>query len=478
MYKIFLFCHFPLYLLFGASPNVIIIQTDEHNLRTLGCYREQMSPEQAFVWGKGNKVDTPHIDSLARDGLICTNYFASSPVCTPSRASWVSGLYPQATGSPSNNLPLNDSIVTFAEVLRKRGYATSYLGKWHLDGDAKPGWEPARKFGFSDNRFMFNRGHWKKFEMTKNGPQVAARKKGGPTYDLDGADDQSFATDWLVDRSLEILERDKKKPFCLMLALPDPHGPNTVRAPYDTMYDHLTFQQPVTMRKVLAALQNRPGWVTGSNAGKMLSQTTLSMYFGMVHCIDDNVGKILRFLEKNELTEDTIVVFTSDHGDMMCEHCRMNKGLPYKTSVGIPFVLRYPAKVPAGKVIHTAYTTVDFFPTLMGLMGIEDGLPEMHGLNASIAYTNKKMEVAKDRIVYVRHSGGAWVAAFDRRYKLVISGLDQPWLYDLEKDPDELVNYFGREGYKELFQRLKKELLIQMKKFKEPALTEKKLRFQ
>jgi arylsulfatase A-like enzyme len=478
MYKIFLFCHFPLYLLFGASPNVIIIQTDEHNLRTLGCYREQMSPEQAFVWGKGNKVDTPHIDSLARDGLICTNYFASSPVCTPSRASWVSGLYPQATGSPSNNLPLNDSIVTFAEVLRKRGYATSYLGKWHLDGDAKPGWEPARKFGFSDNRFMFNRGHWKKFEMTKNGPQVAARKKGGPTYDLDGADDQSFATDWLVDRSLEILERDKKKPFCLMLALPDPHGPNTVRAPYDTMYDHLTFQQPVTMRKVLAALQNRPGWVTGSNAGKMLSQTTLSMYFGMVHCIDDNVGKILRFLEKNELTEDTIVVFTSDHGDMMCEHCRMNKGLPYKTSVGIPFVLRYPAKVPAGKVIHTAYTTVDFFPTLMGLMGIEDGLPEMHGLNASIAYTNKKMEVAKDRIVYVRHSGGAWVAAFDRRYKLVISGLDQPWLYDLEKDPDELVNYFGREGYKEPFQRLKKELLIQMKKFKEPALTEKKLRFQ
>ena len=111
------------------KPNVIIIQTDEHNLRTLGCYRELMSEDQAYVWGKGNKVETPHIDSLAKDGLICTNYFASSPVCTPSRASWVSGLYPQATGSPSNNHPLDDSIVTFAEVLLKRGYATSYLGK-------------------------------------------------------------------------------------------------------------------------------------------------------------------------------------------------------------------------------------------------------------------------------------------------------------------------------------------------------------
>ena len=466
-------------LLGKNKPNVIIIQTDEHNLRTLGCYREQMSEEQAFVWGKGNKVDTPNIDSLARDGLICTNYFASSPVCTPSRASWVSGLYPQATGPPSNNLPLRDSIVTFAEVLRKRGYATSYLGKWHLDGDAKPGWAPRRKFGFSDNRFMFNRGHWKKFEMTDEGPRVASIKNGKPGYDLSDADEKSFATDWLVDRSLEILERDKGKPFCLMLALPDPHGPNTVRPPYDTMYDHLTFQQPVTMRKVLAALQNRPGWVNGSsNAVKKISQETLSRYFGMVRCIDDNVGKILSFLEENDLIEETIVVFTSDHGDMMCEHCRMNKGLPYRTSVGIPFILRYPARVPAGKVIHTAYTTVDFFPTLMGLMEIKDGLPAMHGLNASIAYTNKKKEISKDRIVYVRQSGGGWVAAFDRRYKLVISSSDRPWLFDLEKDPDELVNFYGRDEYKDEFTRLESELKRQMQKFNEPALKEKKLRYQ
>ena len=479
MPKYLLFGLLPFYFISGARPNVIIIQTDEHNLRTLGCYREQLSQEQAFVWGEGVEVETPIIDSLARDGLICTNYFAASPVCTPSRASWVSGLYPQATGSSANDLPMNDSIVTFAEVLRKLGYATSYLGKWHLDGDAKPGWAPSRKFGFSDNRFMFNRGHWKKFEMTEEGPRVATKKNGKPIYDLSDADETSFATDWLVDRSLEVLERDKNKPFCLMLALPDPHGPNTVRAPYDTMYDHLTFQQPVTMRKVLAALQNRPGWVNGaSNAVKKLSQSTLSKYFGMVRCIDDNVGKILRFLEENKLTQNTIVVFTSDHGDMMCEHCRMNKGLPYKTSVGIPFVLRYPAKVPAGKVIHTAYTTVDFFPTLMGLMSISEGLPKLHGLNASIAYTNKKKEIAKDRIVYVRHSGGAWVAAFDRRYKLVISRLDQPWLFDLEKDPDELSNYYGREGYEKPFQRLKTELLEQMKQFKEPALKEKKLRFE
>jgi len=479
MRKLLLLLLLPLSLLGADQPNVIIIQTDEHNLRTLGCYRDQMSPEQAFVWGKGVKVDTPQIDSLASGGLICTNYFASSPVCTPSRASLVSGLYPQATGSPSNNMPLKDSIVTFAEVLRKRGYATSYLGKWHLDGGAKPGWGPARKFGFSDNRFMFNRGHWKKFGITKDGPQVASRKNGKPSYALDGADEKSFATDWLVDRSLDILERDKKKPFCLMLSLPDPHGPNSVRAPYDTMFDHLTFKEPVSMRKVLAALRNQPGWMKGSaTVVKKLNQASMADYFGMVRCIDDNVGKILRFLEENKLADNTIVVFTSDHGDMMCEHCRLNKGLPYKTSVGIPFLLRYPAKVPAGKVIHTAYTTVDFFPTLMGLMGIKKGLPAFHGLDASGDFTSSAKELSKDRIVYIRHSGEAWVAAFDQRYKLILSVADKPWLFDLEKDPDELTNQYGREGYDEVTKRLQNELLSQMKKYKEPALVGGKLRYE
>ena len=172
------------------------------------------------------------------------------------------------------------------------------------------------------------------------------------------------------------------------------------------------------------------------------------------------------------------MVFTSDHGDMMCEHCRMNKGLPYKTSVGIPFVLRYPAKVPAGKVIHTAYTTVDFFPTLMGLMGIKKGLPDFHGLDASGDFTSSPKELSDDRIVYVRHSAGAWVAAFDQRYKLVLSSADKPWLFDLQTDPDELRNFFGREGYADVTKRLKKELLAQMKKFKEPALSEGKLRHE
>mgnify|MGYP001256388780 FL=1 len=99
--KYFLLGLLPFCFLSADPPNVIIIQTDEHNLRTLGCYREQMSEDQAFIWGKGNKVETPNIDSIARDGLICTNYFAASPVCTPERTSCVGRIYTPASASSS-----------------------------------------------------------------------------------------------------------------------------------------------------------------------------------------------------------------------------------------------------------------------------------------------------------------------------------------------------------------------------------------
>ena len=114
----------------------------------------------------------------------------------------------------------------------------------------------------------------------------------------------------------------------------------------------------------------------------------------------------------------------------------------------------------------------------MGLMGIRKGLPDFHGLDASGDFTSSPKELSDDRIVYVRHSAGAWVAAFDQRYKLVLSNADKPWLFDLQTDPDELRNFFGREGYAEVTKRLKKELLAQMKKFKEPALSEGKLRHE
>lgn len=316
----------------AARPNLLIIHTDEHNFRTLGCYRALLPPEQAYVWGEKIAVTTPNIDQLARRGALCDRFYASSPVCTPSRASFVSGLYPQNTGADSNDHPMNADVVTFADVLRKSGYATGYAGKWHVDGPARPGWAPARKFGFEDNRYMFNRGHWKKMADTPKGPEVVAKNaQGKPAYAVDGADDKSFTTDFLADRAVEFIKNHKDQPFCYMVSFPDPHGPNTVRAPYDQMYAELKFQHPASSA---SKGQDLPAWLQPP-ARPALER--MSTYFGMVKCIDDNVGKLVAALRQVNLLERTIVIFTSDHGDMCGEHGRVNKGyMRWKRGLNAP----------------------------------------------------------------------------------------------------------------------------------------------
>ncbi len=454
------------------KPNLIIIHTDEHNLRTLGCYRATMSDEQAFMWGKNTIVETPHLDKIAEEGVLCENWYASSPVCTPSRASMISGLYPIATGSHKNDLPLKDELVTFAQVLKDNGYATSYVGKWHLDGDAKPGFAPERQFGFSDNRYMINRGHWKVLVEDEKGLRVDQKigKNGMAVFNVNEVDDESFTTDFIVDRTLEIIKRDKEQPFALMLSIPDPHGPNHVRAPYDTMFDHMNFEDPRTMHP---NPETSPKWLSlkgKKNRALTLKQTQMADYFGMTKCIDDNVGRILQFLKDEGLEENTIVVFTSDHGDLMGEHGKHNKGLPYEMSARVAFLLKYPGKVKAGKRIQKAYTMADFTPTILGLMDVDHSKQSFHGEDLSKDFTGKDKVYADDRIVYITNAASRWVAAVDNRYKLVLSPSDKPWLFDLKEDPDEIVNYYNNPEYKTIGERLMKELYKQMETFNEPLL--------
>ena len=464
------------------KPNILIIYTDEHNFRTLGCYRDLLPDDLAFVWGKGVKVETPNIDLLARDGLLCTSFYAASPVCTPSRAAFMTGLYPHTTGAPQNNLPMYDSMVTFAEILRNNDYATGYVGKWHLDGEAKPGWEPERKFGWNDNRYMFNRGHWKVFADTGNKAKVVGshiEELDKYIYDITGADEYSFATDFLTDRTIALIKDvDESRPFCMMLSLPDPHGPNSVRAPYDTMYNEMYFQAPKTF---FQTPKQTPGWLGGAKnmiKSDSLKQKPMSQYFGMVKCIDDNVGKLLAFLKESGHEDNTIVVFTSDHGDMMGEHRKHNKGAPYETSAGVAFIMKYPGHIRSGKIINKAYTSADFAPTLLGILDMNDELPGQHGRDDSDIFLNKHDVVDSDEITYMRAHGvdPQWVAAVSDRYKLVLSKQDIPWLFDLEVDPDELTNYYTHPEYREISDNFTQRLAELMNMTKDPLLNEDDIR--
>jgi len=452
------------------APNLLIIHTDEHSFRTLGCYRKTLSPEQAFVWGKGNEVKTPHIDALAQAGALCTNFYASCPVCSPSRASFLTGQYPQSTPVLNNDIPMQDNIITFASILQQQGYVTGYAGKWHLNGKGKPQWEPKRKFGFQDNRFMFNRGHWKQLEDTPDGPRVKARRNGKPNYNVKGADKESFTTDWLANKAIAFLEenKDKDKPFCYMLSIPDPHGPDSVRPPYDTMYRKMKFKKPRTAKKDLEGV---PSW-----AAPQKSSGKDSQYFGMVKCIDDNVGKVIAALKKNGLIDNTIIVFTADHGDLRGEHGRQNKGVPLEASAKIPFVLRYPEKVGPGTIIHESLSCVDFLPTILSLMGVRTA-GKKAGRDASPLFVGKTPTGWKD-ITFMRGPGALnWVAALDKRYKLVLSPKDPPWLIDKEKDPDELINFCLNPEYRGIVRKMATSLAEYAKTYKDPALQLGKMQF-
>ena len=442
-------------------PNLLVLHTDEHNFRTLGCYRALLAPEHAFVWGPGVAVETPNIDWIARNGAIADRFYASSPVCTPSRAAFVSGRFPQNTGAPVNDVPMRDDVVTFAEALRRSGYATGYAGKWHVDGPAKPGWAPARKFGFDDNRYMFNRGHWKQLEDTPSGPRVKAMDaKGQPTYNVQGADERSFTTDFLASKTIEFIRAHKDRPFCYMVSFPDPHGPNTVRPPYDTMFDHLKFQMPASGR---SAGEGLPAWARPPAGAAM---ENMSKYFGMVKCIDDNAGRILAALRESGLVDRTIIVFTSDHGDMCGEHGRVNKGVPMEASARIPLLVYYPGRIKPGTVVREAIANADFKPTILGLMGVPgDGRDE--GRDASAIFLGARPPGWKD-VAFSRHAGGQWLMAVSSRYKLVLSADGEPGLFDLDRDPLEMRNLFHLPESREIIRDLARSLADHSRRFNEP----------
>lgn len=454
-----------------TKPNLIVIQTDEHNFRTISAYQNLLTKDQAHIWGEDARIETPFIDSLAEDGAICTSYYSTSPVCTPSRASFVSGFYPYATGADVNDNPLNDNIVTFAEVLRRDGYATSYLGKWHLEGRSKKDkkndkkskicYIPKRKFGFTDNRYMINNGHSPYIQELKDGRLKFSNGKGKSNKNL------QYVTDFLTNKSLEVLERDKNKPFCLMLSIPDPHTPNVSREPYTSMYKNMKFEIPETMSLISEIERPKSGSPVNKNEAKEFDQQYLQNYFAMVKCIDDSVGKILKFLKDNNLEENTIVIFTSDHGDMLFEHKRRNKSVPYESAARIPFVIKYPNKIPAGKVIHKAYTTADFAPTILSLMNAKP-IPNTHGIDDSKVFESDKKVIDSNRITYTRNTS-TWVTAVSDDYKLIISKNEEPWLFDLKKDPNELYNMYNKKEYKAIALTMVKALKKQMKTFGDPS---------
>ncbi|MFI3321485.1 MAG: sulfatase-like hydrolase/transferase [Rikenellaceae bacterium] len=453
-----------------TKPNLLIIHTDEHNFRTLGCYRNLMDENQAFIWGKNVALNTPNIDRIADEGAIYTKYYATSPVSTPSRASFMTGLYPVGTGAYINGYPLREDIMTFAKVLRDNGYATSYVGKWHLcDGDLDR-WAPEQNNGFTDNKYMINCTHVP-YVKVNNLPHDIELMKINAYNQCSDKENIEFLTDFLTDRTLETLERDKEKPFCIMLSIPDPHTPDIAKKSDYKEFENLDFQLPRTTtldREYPVWASNNMDLKNNVAEGGMIASDMVN-YFGMVKSIDDNVGRILDFLDSNNLSYNTIVVFTSDHGDMCFEHNRRNKGIPYEASARIPYLIRYPNVVPKGKVVETPTTNADFTPSILGLMNMPQIEAIQHGMDDSKTLVDRDKFTKNERTVMVTTYNSLWTMVTDGRHKLITSMTDLPWLLDLEKDPDEIQNFYNNPKYKEVIKNLTSEMSRQMRIYTEPV---------
>ena len=281
-----------------------------------------------------------------------------------------------------------------------------------------------------------------------------------------GADKTSFTTDWLTDRTLEFVEQNQDKPFAYMVSIPDPHGPDTVRAPYNTMFDDSVVEKPRTYGR---DKKTAPSWAKPApKCGYNMAQ-----YHGMIKCIDDNVGRIIADLKEKNLYDNTIILFTADHGDMRGEHGRQNKGVPMEASGKIPFVIRWQKKIPKGLQIDRAMNTTDFMPTILSMMSAQHSGKE-EGRDLSALFEGG--EIKGTDITFMRGTTrnvkdtGGWIAAVTPRYKLILSSEDEPWLLDLKEDPDELKNVVKDPSKKETVTFLANQLKLYGERTGDPKI--------
>lgn len=434
----------------AARPNLLLLHCDQLSAWAVSCY----APELTSVPNYGATiVPTPHLDRLAAEGARLTRFFTNSAVCTPSRGCLFTGRYPHAHGAYQNDIPLNRDEVTLGEQLRRHGYATGYAGKWHLDGEPKPGFmTPDRSMGFSDCRYMFNRGHWKQiFEDEQGNPSVKTYREMG--------DEQSYPTDYLATKTIEFAASHRDDPWAYCVSLPDPHTPFTVRPPYDTRFKPEDMPVPHTF----SPHQDGPN-------KKLIDEAELrrrkAAYCGLVQCIDDNVGRILTALEQSGQLDQTLLVFTTDHGEYLGEHNRWGKNQWYRTAYQLPFLVRWPGHVPAGRTIDHFLTNVDVMPTLLSLLGQPHSGREQ-GRDAAGLLRGESVPWVEE--AQIHHSSLRSAAVFTPRHELVLQQNGQLLLFDRQADPEQTNNLAGDPAHRAAMEELAEKLIAHHREVESPA---------
>lgn len=394
----------------------------------------------------GNReVWTPHLDALEKESVHFTHAIANQPVCSPWRASFLTGQYPLTHGLFLNDLRLRPRGQTLAQVFTQAGYETAWIGKWHLDGTGRDQPIPAeRRLGFA---------HWRTLECTHNYQHSEyyadndTQKRLWPGYDAYAQTDEAITY---------LKGRGREKPFLLCLSFGPPHDPYRM-CPEELLksYD----SQTLTLRP------NVP------DEKKAEAQKTYAGYYAHIAALDQCVGKLLSALKASGQLENTIFIYTSDHGDLLHSHGMLKKQKPWDESIRVPLLVRLPGKETQARTIPGPISTPDLMPTLLGLCGLP--IPEsVEGRDLSRVVQGKKTWDDDAALILCPSPFGEWNRKNGgREFRGVrtvrytyVRDLSGPWLlYDNQEDPYQQANRANDPALKSIQAELEKKLAARLK---------------
>jgi arylsulfatase A-like enzyme len=416
-------------------PNILIIYPDQMRADAMSC-------------AGNSRIKTPNLDRLAFEGVRFTHAYTSFPLCCPFRASFMTGKYAHSTGMYANHYPIPLGQDFLAEIFRDAGYQTGYVGKWHLDGGIKHGFVPPgeRRLGF-DYFVGFNRGH--------------SYTKSIYYYDTDQPyASRRYEPDYQTDHMIQFMEQsrnDVNRPFLGMICYGLPHPPLNASKHYLDLYypDEVPISHSVPRD---AESQKR-------------AREFLAKYYGLVACVDHNVGRLLDWLDSRGLADDTLVILVSDHGEMAGEHGRYGKKTFYQSSMQVPMLVRYPGAFPNGLVIDSLVDpAVDIMPTLLDICGIP--IPDSVQGTSYLPLLQGSAESTREAIFYeilMEREGPEKFPIPERGMRtkewLYVRQEDNPThLFDLINDTLELDNIVNSPKHDHVLQRLDRMLQEHMKR--------------
>lgn len=436
-----------------SRPNLLVVLADQFRAASLGCLRQ-------------DPTSTPALDGLALGGRVCTSAVSTYPVCSPARAMLLSGRYPWSNGVPHNvnsatavdGVGLRPDVRCWSDVLGDHGYRLGYIGKWHLtppteadevhgegrrdDGKVWDAWTPPEeRHGFE---FWYSHGccdrHFEPHFWSTDAPRERPHRvrQYSPEHETD------VALRFLREAVRPGVEGAAADPFALVVSINPPHQPfDQVPARYLERYAGLDAGQLLT----------RPNVDVGSAVGEEAARVAVQ-YFAAVTAVDEQVGRLLAELEALGVADDTVVLFTSDHGMQLGSHGLMYKNVPFEESFLVPFVLRWPGRVPAG-FDDVLIGSVDVAPTLLGLLGLADHIPlGVDGVDCSAALLGQEGAATPQGLLYLGPAslgGEVLVRGLrTRTHKLVVElgegGTLTRTLFDLRDDPYEQRDVAGEDA--------------------------------